>query len=99
MLQPCVLSHGVSTMRHVQLQVGNVGLTVTEQRSHFSLWCITSAPLLAGTDLEHATADTLAILTAPELLEINQVCTTFPVALMQRGISGFVCGFCFAAAG
>jgi alpha-galactosidase len=36
------------------LQVGNVGLTPIEQRSHFSLWCITAAPLLAGTDIEHA---------------------------------------------
>lgn len=54
------------------LQVGNVGLTPTEQISHFSLWCIAGAPLLAGTDIEHATPATLAILTAPELLVINQ---------------------------
>jgi len=54
------------------LQVGNVGLTPTEQKSHFSLWCIAGAPLLAGTDIEHATPATLEILTAPELLEINQ---------------------------
>ena len=46
------------------LQVGNVGLTYDEQKSHFSLWCIMSAPLLAGTDIEHASAATLAILTA-----------------------------------
>jgi hypothetical protein len=31
-----------------------------------------SAPLLAGTDIEHASAETLSILTAPELIEINQ---------------------------
>ena len=55
------------------LQVGNVGLTPDEQRSHFSLWCLAGAPLLAGTDIEHASAETLAILTAPELLEVNQV--------------------------
>ena len=54
------------------LQVGNVGLTVEEQKSHFSLWAIMSGPLLAGTDIEHASAQTLAILTAPELIEINQ---------------------------
>jgi hypothetical protein len=53
-------------------QVGNVGLTLTEQKSHFSLWCMAGAPLLAGTDIEHATAETLQILTAPELLEVNQ---------------------------
>jgi hypothetical protein len=54
------------------LQVGNVGLTPTEQKSHFSLWCMAGAPLLAGTDIEHATPETLAILTAPEVLEVNQ---------------------------
>lgn len=54
------------------LQVGNVGLSLDEQRSHFSLWCIVSAPLLAGTDVVHATNDTLAILTAPEPIAVNQ---------------------------
>ena len=54
------------------MQVGNVGLTPEEQKSHFSLWAIMSAPLLAGTDIEHASAETLQILTAPELIEINQ---------------------------
>lgn len=54
------------------LQVGNVGLTPTEQVSHFSLWCIVSAPLLAGTDITHIASSTLEILTAPELIEINQ---------------------------
>ena len=29
------------------LQVGNVGLTVTEQYSHMALWCVAGAPLLA----------------------------------------------------
>ena len=54
------------------MQVGNVGLTPEEQKSHFSLWAIMSGPLLAGTDIEHASTQTLSILTAPELIEINQ---------------------------
>merc|ERR1719313_2374198 len=54
------------------LQVGNVGLTLNEQRSHFALWCIAGAPLLAGTDIVHASAETLAILTAPEVAQVNQ---------------------------
>eukprot|EP00041_Stephanoeca_diplocostata_P036427 m.1331336 g.1331336 ORF g.1331336 m.1331336 type:complete len:916 (+) comp24863_c1_seq1:65-2812(+) len=54
------------------LQVGNVGLTLTEQKTHFLLWCIASAPLLAATDLIHANADTLKILTASELIAVNQ---------------------------
>ena len=54
------------------LQVGNVGMTETEQLTHFMLWCIASAPLLAGNDIVHASDETLRILTAPELIEVNQ---------------------------
>jgi alpha-galactosidase len=55
------------------LQVGNVGLNFEEQRSHFALWCVAGAPLLAGTDLVHADAQTLSILTAKELIEVCRV--------------------------
>lgn len=53
------------------LQVGNVGLTFEEQRSHFALWCVASAPLLAGTNIINATAQTLEILTATELIAVR----------------------------
>ena len=48
-------------------QVGNVGLTLTEQYTHMTLWCISGAPLLAGTDLIHASNETLAILANKEV--------------------------------
>ena len=54
------------------LQIGNVGLTVVEQYSHMSLWSVAGAPLLAGTDLIHASNQTLAILANPEVTAINQ---------------------------
>jgi hypothetical protein len=54
------------------LQIGNVGLTMDEQYSHMSLWCITAAPLLVGTDLIHARNETLAILTNSEAIAVNQ---------------------------
>ena len=54
------------------LQVGNPGLNPVEARSHFSLWAIAGAPLLAGNDIIHADNETLAILTAKEVLEVNQ---------------------------
>eukprot|EP00040_Diaphanoeca_grandis_P027821 m.159215 g.159215 ORF g.159215 m.159215 type:complete len:969 (-) comp31127_c1_seq1:249-3155(-) len=54
------------------LQVGNVGLTPDEQRTHFSLWCIVGAPLLAGTDIIHASNETLEILMAAEVIAVNQ---------------------------
>jgi alpha-galactosidase len=36
------------------LQVGNRGLTLTEQKSHFSLWALIASPLLIGT-IRHTT--------------------------------------------
>ena len=50
----------------VLYQIGNVGLTWAEQRTHMAYWCIVSAPLLAGNDIVHATNETLQILTAAE---------------------------------
>ena len=54
------------------LQVGNVGLTETESRSHFALWCFMAAPLLIGTDLHTASNATIAILGATELIKLDQ---------------------------
>ena len=33
------------------LQVGDIGLSVTEQRSHFALWSLMASPLLIGSDV------------------------------------------------
>jgi alpha-galactosidase len=52
--------------------VGDVGLTLTEQKSHFSMWCLVTAPLLAGDNVIHMSNETLAILTAPEVIAVNQ---------------------------
>jgi alpha-galactosidase len=54
------------------LQVGNVGISVTESKAHFALWCWLAAPLLIGTDLHTASNDTIAILGAKELIAIDQ---------------------------
>ena len=50
------------------------GLTFEEQRSHFALWSIMAAPLMLGNDLanEDVSAGTLEILTAEEVLAIDQ---------------------------
>jgi len=54
------------------LEVGNGGMTTTEYTSHFSLWCLAKAPLLIGCDITRMSQATLAILTAPEVIAINQ---------------------------
>jgi alpha-galactosidase len=47
-------------------------LTPDEQCTHISLWCLLSAPLLIGCDLEKMDDFTLSLLTNDEVLEIDQ---------------------------
>lgn len=54
------------------LVVGNGGLTETEQRTHFAMWAMMAAPLIAGNDLRNASAATLEILTNRRLIAIDQ---------------------------
>jgi len=43
-----------------------------EQRTHFSFWCLWSAPLMAGNDLREMDATTKAILTNEDAIAIDQ---------------------------
>lgn len=54
------------------LEVGNGGMTDTEYRSHFSLWAMMAAPLIAGTDLRTASAATLAIYNNTDVIAVDQ---------------------------
>jgi alpha-galactosidase len=54
------------------LEVGNGGMTTTEYRAHFSLWCLLAAPLIAGNDLKSMTAEIKEILTNREVIAVNQ---------------------------
>lgn len=54
------------------LEVGNGGMTVNEDRAHFSMWCMLAAPLIAGNDLTSMSKETHAILTNAEAIAINQ---------------------------
>ena len=54
------------------LEVGNGGMTDTEYRAHFSIWCIMAAPLFAGNDLRNMSQATIDILTAPEVIAVDQ---------------------------
>ncbi|KAJ3537083.1 hypothetical protein NM688_g6738 [Phlebia brevispora] len=55
-----------------QLQLGNVGLSYDEAKSHFTAWALMKSPLLIGTNLSAITPDILDILTNKEILAINQ---------------------------
>ncbi|MBV9341490.1 MAG: glycoside hydrolase family 27 protein [Acidobacteria bacterium] len=54
------------------LEVGNGGMTTTEYRSHFSLWAILAAPLMAGNDLRSMTPEIHDILTNKEVIAVDQ---------------------------
>jgi len=54
------------------LEVGNGGMTTTEYRTHFSLWAIMAAPLIAGNDLRSMTPEIHDILTNKEVIAIDQ---------------------------
>jgi alpha-galactosidase len=54
------------------LEVGNGGMTTTEYRSHFSLWAMLAAPLMAGNDLNNMKPEIKEILTNREVIAIDQ---------------------------
>ena len=61
------------------LQVGNLKTDV-ENKAHFCLWSILAAPLMAGNDLRSMTDNVKQILTAAEVVRVNQD---------PRGIQGY----------
>ncbi len=52
--------------------IGMPGLTDAQNRVHMSLWAISAAPLLAGADLTTFSNATLATLTNPEVIAVDQ---------------------------
>ena len=54
------------------LEVGNGGMTTAEYRSHFSLWAMMAAPLMAGNDLRSMSPEIKEILTNKEVIAVNQ---------------------------
>src|SRR5665213_3118470 len=54
------------------LEVGNGRLTLAENRSHFSMWAVLAAPLLAGNDLPNMKPEIKAILTNSDVIAIDQ---------------------------
>ena len=54
------------------LEVGNEGMTISEYKTHFSLWAISKAPLLIGCDITKMKEEIKDILTNPEVIAVNQ---------------------------
>jgi len=53
------------------LEVGN-GMTVSEDRAHFSMWCMLAAPLILGNDLRNMSVATEEIIKNAEVIAIDQ---------------------------
>ncbi len=62
------------------LEVG-VGLSDNENKSHFTIWSMLAAPLIAGNDIRKMSAQTKTVLTNKEIAALNQD---------SLGIQGFV---------
>jgi len=53
------------------MEVGT-GMTVNENRTHFTLWCMLASALTMGNDIRTADPSTVAILTNKDMISINQ---------------------------
>jgi alpha-galactosidase len=54
------------------LEVGNGNLSLAENQTHFSMWAMLAAPLLAGNDLPNMKPEIRAILTNRDVIAIDQ---------------------------
>ena len=54
------------------LQVGNPGLSMEENRSHFTMWCMLAAPLMAGNDIRKMDKEVAKILMNKEVIAVDQ---------------------------
>ncbi len=66
------------------LEVGNGGMATDEYRTHFSLWCMLRAPLLAGNDIRSMPQETKDILLNTEVIAIDQDSAAFSPKLISR---------------
>lgn len=54
------------------LEIGNGGMSTEEHKTHFSLWAMIAAPLIAGNDLRNMTPEVHDILTNREVIGVDQ---------------------------
>ncbi|KAK7684409.1 hypothetical protein QCA50_012356 [Cerrena zonata] len=66
------------------LEVGNSGMTVAEQETHFAFWAAAKSPLLISTDLTNPAQATLDILKNTRLIAVNQDRLGASIAFKRR---------------
>ena len=71
------------------LEIGR-GLKPNEEEVHFGMWCIMSSPLMIGCDLTTIPASSLALITNPELIALNQDPLGLQAYVVQHEGEGYV---------
>lgn len=66
------------------LEVGNAGMTLDEQATHFSMWAMLKSALMISTDITKISSASIGILQNKGLIEINQDSLVKPITLVQR---------------
>ncbi len=69
---PDMLEVGNTTQERLWGGIDSTKMTTLEYRTHFSMWCMVAAPLIAGNDLRTMKDEITQILTNPEIIAINQ---------------------------
>jgi alpha-galactosidase len=69
---PDMLEVGNDSRESLWGKISPVTMTVTEYRSHFAMWCMVAAPLIAGNDLRSMTPEIGNILTNKALIDVDQ---------------------------
>lgn len=85
--------HGRSGPNHFAdgdlLEVGNSGMSIDEQGTHFAFWAMIKSPLVISTDLSSISSNAKAILLNKGLIAINQDRLGEPVKLVERRTGNF----------
>ena len=69
---PDLLEVGNTSIERVWGNISKVKMNLTEYKTHFSLWCIVAAPLIASNNLETMKPEITEILTNKEVIAVDQ---------------------------
>lgn len=69
---PDMLEVGNTTQERLWGGIDSTKMTTLEYRTHFSMWCMVAAPLIAGNNLSTMKDEIVQILTNKELIAVNQ---------------------------
>ncbi|WP_323123484.1 ricin-type beta-trefoil lectin domain protein [Burkholderia alba] len=70
------------------LEVGNGGMTATEYRTHFGLWAMLAAPLIAGNDLRSMDSTTATTLSNRDVIAVDQDPLGIPATIVSSTAVG-----------